>query len=152
MWKEFKEFALTGNVIDMAIGVIIGGAFGTIVNSLVTDIFTPILGIITGGINFSELYISLDGKTYETLSAAQEASAPVLAYGNFIQNIIQFLIVAFVVFLFVKMINKMRKPAPEAPATTKECPYCKSEIAIEAVRCPNCTSELPANIPDYPAQ
>lgn len=152
MWKEFKEFALTGNVMDMAIGVIIGGAFGTIVASLVADIFNPILGLITGGVNFADLFISLNGEHYDTLAAAQEVGAPVLAYGNFIQTIIQFLILAFVVFLFVKALNKMRKPDPDEPATTKECPFCKSEIAIEAVRCPNCTSELPANIPDYPEQ
>jgi len=152
MLKEFKEFALKGNVMDMAIGVIIGGAFGTIVASLVADIFNPILGMITGGVNFADLFISLNGEHYDTLAAAQEAGAPVIAYGNFIQTIIQFLLLAFVVFLFVKAINKMRKPAPDAPPTTKECPYCKSEIAIEAVRCPNCTSELPVNIPDYPEQ
>ena len=152
MLKEFKEFALKGNVMDMAIGVIIGGAFGTIVASLVADIFNPILGMITGGVNFADLFVSLNGEHYDTLAAAQEAGAPVIAYGNFIQTIIQFLLLAFVVFLFVRAINKMRKPDPDAPPTTKECPYCKSEIAIEAVRCPNCTSELPANIPDYPEQ
>ncbi len=152
MWKEFKEFALKGNVIDMAVGVIIGGAFSAIVNSLVTDIFTPILGILTGGINFSELYVSLDGKQYPTLADAQAASAPVLAYGNFIQNIIQFFILAFVIFLFIKGINKLRKPAPAAAPTTKVCPYCQSEIPIAAVKCPHCTSSLPENVPDYPAQ
>lgn len=148
MLKEFKEFALKGNVIDMAIGVIIGGAFGSIVGSLVNDIFMPILGLITGGINFSEMYISLDGVKYETLAAAQEVSAPVLAYGQFIQNVVQFILLAFVVFLFVKAINKARRPAPEPEPTTKECPFCKSEIAIAATKCPNCTSVLP----DYPEQ
>lgn len=148
MLKEFKEFALKGNVIDMAIGVIIGGAFGTIISSLVGDIFMPILGLLTGKINFSELYVSLDGVEYETLAAAQEVSAPVLAYGQFIQNVIQFLLLAFVVFLFVKAINKMRKEEPEPEPTTKNCPFCMSEIAIEATRCPNCTSQLP----DYPEQ
>ena len=129
----------------MAVGVIIGGAFSAIVNSLVTDIFTPILGILTGGINFSELYVSLDGKQYPTLADAQAASAPVLAYGNFIQNIIQFFILAFVIFLFIKA-------APAAAPTTKVCPYCQSEIPIAAVKCPHCTSSLPENVPDYPAQ
>jgi len=152
MWKEFKEFALTGNVIDMAVGIIIGGAFSTIVKSLVTDILTPILGILTGGINFSELYVSLDGKQYATLADAQAASAPVLAYGNFIQNIFQFLILAFVIFLFIKGINKLRKPAPAPAVTTKKCPFCKSEIPLDAVKCPNCTSSLPENVPEYPAQ
>ena len=148
MLKEFKEFALKGNVIDMAVGVIVGGAFSSIVGSLVNDIFMPILGIITGGINFSELYLSLDAVKYETLAAAQEVSAPVLAYGQFIQNVIQFILLAFVVFLFVKAINKARKPQPEAAPTTKVCPFCKSEIAIEATKCPHCTSALP----DYPEQ
>ncbi len=148
MLKEFKEFALKGNVIDMAVGVIIGGAFSTIVGSLVNDIFMPILGLLTGKINFSELYVSLDGVKYATLAEAQEVSAPVLAYGQFIQNIIQFILLAFVVFLFVRAINKTRKEEPAAAPTTKTCPFCKSEIALDAVKCPNCTSALP----DYPEQ
>ena len=143
MLKEFKEFALKGNVIDMAVGVIIGGAFSTIVGSLVNDIFMPILGLLTGKINFSELYVSLDGVKYATLAEAQEVSAPVLAYGQFIQNIIQFILLAFVVFLFVRAINKTRKEEPAAAPTTKTCPFCKSEIALDAVKCPNCTSALP---------
>ena len=110
MLKEFKEFALKGNVIDMAVGVIIGGAFSTIVSSLVNDIFMPVLGLLTGKINFSELYISLDGVDYPTLADAKAVSAPVFAYGSFIQNVIQFLILAFVVFLFMKVINKLKKP------------------------------------------
>lgn len=144
MLKEFKEFALKGNVIDMAVGVIIGGAFGTIVSSLVGDIFMPFLGLLTGKINFSELYIALDGVDYPTLADARAASAPVFAYGSFIQNVLQFIILAFVVFLFVKLINKLKKPAPvvEAAPTTKICPYCKSEIHIEAVKCPHCASDL----------
>ena len=148
MLKEFKEFALKGNVMDMAVGVIIGGAFTTIVGSLVNDIFMPILGLLTGKINFSELYVSLDGVKYATLAEAQEVSAPVLAYGQFIQNIIQFILLAFVVFLFVRAINKTRKEEPAAAPTTKTCPFCKSEIALDAVKCPNCTSALP----DYPEQ
>lgn len=144
MLKEFKEFALKGNVIDMAVGVIIGGAFGTIVSSLVGDIFMPFLGLLTGKINFSELYIALDGVDYPTLADARAASAPVFAYGSFIQNVLQFIILAFVVFLFVKLINKLKKPAPvvEAAPTTRICPYCKSEIHIEAVKCPHCASDL----------
>ena len=109
MLKEFKEFALKGNVIDMAVGVIIGGAFSTIVSSLVNDIFMPVLGLLTGKINFSELYISLDGVDYPTLADAKAVSAPVFAYGSFIQNVIQFLILAFVVFLFMKVINKLKR-------------------------------------------
>jgi len=140
MLQEFKEFALKGNVIDMAVGVIIGGAFSTIVGSLVDDVFMPIIGMITGGINFSDLYIALDGKEYESFSAAKEVGAAVIGYGQFIQNVIQFIILAFVVFLFVKFVNKFRK---EEEATTRECPFCTSEIAIAATRCPNCTSELP---------
>ena len=142
MLKEFKEFALKGNVIDMAVGVIIGGAFSTIVSSLVNDIFMPVLGLLTGKINFSELYISLDGVDYPTLADAKAVSAPVFAYGSFIQNVIQFLILAFVVFLFMKVINKLKKPAPVAAPTTKVCPYCKSEIHIDAVKYPHCASDL----------
>ena len=150
--KEFKEFALRGNVIDMAVGVIIGGAFSNIVSSAVNDLFMPVLGIFTNGINFSELYISLDGKHYDTLADAKAASAPVFAYGSFIQNVIQFVILALIIFLFIKAINKatekLKKPEEEAAPTTKTCPFCKSEIAIDATRCPHCTSKLP----DYDPQ
>ncbi len=148
MLKELKEFIMRGNVIDMAVGVIIGGAFSAIINSLVTDIFTPILGLLTNGINFSELYVSLDGKHYDTLAAAREASAPVFAYGNFIQTVIQFLLMAIVIFFFIKAVNKLKRPAPAPEVTTKTCPFCKSEIPLEATRCPHCTSQ----IPDFPAQ
>ena len=144
--KEFKEFAVKGNVIDMAVGVIIGGAFSTIVGSMVNDLFMPVLGLATGKINFSELYISLDGVAYPTLADAQAVSAPVFAYGNFIQNVIQFILLAFCVFLFVKAVNKLKKEEPAAPAapTTKTCPYCLSEIPIGATKCAHCASELPA--------
>ena len=148
MLKELKEFIMRGNVIDMAVGVIIGGAFSAIINSLVTDIFTPILGLLTNGINFSELYVSLDGKHYDTLAAAREASAPVFAYGNFIQTVIQFLLMAIVIFFFIKAVNKLKRPAPAPEVTTKTCPFCKSEIPLEATRCPHCTSQ----IPDFAAQ
>ncbi len=143
--QEFKEFALKGNVIDMAVGVIIGGAFGTIVSSVVNDLFMPVLGMATGKINFSDLFIALDGGDYPSLAAAQEAGAPAFAYGNCIQNIIQFVILAFIVFMFVKAMNKMKKPAEEAPAapTTKTCPYCASEIPVAAVKCAHCASDLP---------
>ena len=142
--QEFKEFAMRGNVMDLAVGVIIGAAFQTIINSLVNDIINPILGIFTGKIDFSNLFLTLDGSHYETLDAAEKAGAAVFKYGSFISNVINFIIMALVVFCIVKFLNKLRKPAPEAPAepTTKKCPYCMSEISIEATRCPNCTSSL----------
>jgi large conductance mechanosensitive channel len=143
MLKEFKEFAMRGNVIDLAIGVIIGAAFGKIITSLVNDILMPPIGLVMGGIDFSNLFVSLNGQAYPSLAAAQEAGAPTINYGLFINNIIDFLIVAFVIFLVVRWINRMSKPkaAPEAPST-KQCPYCFSGIPIQATRCPNCTSEL----------
>ena len=143
MLKEFKKFIMRGNVMDMAVGVIIGGAFQAIVNSLVNDIVMPLIGILTGGLDFSSLFIALDGNTYETLAAAQEAGAATLNYGTFISAIINFLIMAFVIFMVVKGINKMHKPE-EAPKTTKVCPYCKSEISKDATKCPHCTSDLEA--------
>ena len=130
MLKEFKEFIVRGNVLDMAVGVIIGGAFGKIVGSLVNDILMPLIGLLMGGVNFSELAI--------TVGAAQ------VKWGLFTQTIIDFLIIAFIIFLIVKSANKMKKaPAPADP-TTKECPHCISTISIKATRCPNCTSELKA--------
>ena len=141
---EFKEFAMRGNVMNLAVGVIIGAAFQTIINSLVNDIINPILGIFTGKIDFSNLFITLDGSHYETLDAAEKAGAAVFKYGSFISNVINFIIMALVVFCIVKFLNKLRKPATKTPAepTTKKCPYCMSEISIEATRCPNCTSSL----------
>lgn len=141
---EFKEFIMRGNVMDMAVGVIIGGAFSSIVSSLVNDIIMPVITLVTGKISFKDLFIALDGGSYPSLAAAQEAGASVLAYGNFIQMIVEFLIIAFSIFVVIKAINKLRRPkeAPaEAPAT-KICPYCKSEIHIDAVKCPYCASEL----------
>lgn len=140
--KEFKEFIMRGNVIDMAVGVIVGAAFNNIVSSLVNDIVMPVISVFTGKINFKDLFLSLDGKTYATLSEAQGVSAPVIAYGNFIQLVLQFLITAFAVFILVKGINKLRRPAPEPEVTTKECPFCCSEISIKATKCPHCASEL----------
>lgn len=149
MIEEFKKFILRGNVLDLAIGVIIGAAFSAIVKSLVDDIFTPILGLILGGVNFANLFITLkDGATavgpYNTLADAQAAGAATLNYGLFINNIITFLIVAFVLFLIIRTANKMTKPepAPVAAPTTKECPYCYSTIHLKATRCPNCTAQL----------
>ncbi|NLK86003.1 MAG: large conductance mechanosensitive channel protein MscL [Clostridiaceae bacterium] len=141
-FKEFKEFAVKGNVVDLAVGVIIGGAFGKIVTSLVNDIVMPLITLVTGNLSYENLYIALDGKTYETLKAAQEAGAATFNYGLFLTNVIDFLIIAFVIFLFIRQINKFKKKPAPAPATTKECPYCRTSIHIEAARCPNCTSEL----------
>lgn len=144
-WKEFRDFAVKGNVIDLATGMVIGSAFTSIVNSLVKDILTPLIGALTGGMDYSNLFISLDGVDYETLEAAQEVSAPLLMYGNFINAIINFLIVALFIFIVFKKILGSRKKeevvVPAAP-TEKDCPYCKSKININATRCPHCTSEV----------
>ena len=146
--SEFKAFIAKGNVMDLAVGVIIGGAFSAIVTALVENIITPVISLVTGKVSFTDLFVALDGKEYATLAAAQEAGASTLNYGLFIQAVIDFLIIAFVIFLMVKGINKIqsigKKPEPEAAPTTKVCPFCKSEIAIEATRCPHCTSELEA--------
>jgi large conductance mechanosensitive channel len=142
MLKEFKDFIMKGNVIDLAVAVIIGIAFGAIVSSLVNDIIMPVIGQLTGKINFTDLFINLSGGSYPTLAAAKAAGAATINYGVFINAIINFLIVAFVIFLVVRQINKMKKaPAPAAP-TTKDCPYCFTQIPIPATRCPNCTSDL----------
>lgn len=143
MLKEFKEFALKGNMIDLAVGVIIGGAFNSLVTSLVDNIIMPIISIFTGKIDFSNLFLALDGNEYATLAQAQSAGAATLNYGTFITGLLNFLIMAFVVFLIVKAMNKLRtrNEVPAAP-TTKTCPHCKSEVHIEADRCPHCTSVL----------
>lgn len=145
LWKEFKEFAMRGNVIDLAIGVILGGAFGKIVTSLVNDIIMPPIGLLLGSVDFANLFIDLSGEGYETLAAAQEAGAATINYGLFINTVINFLIVAFVIFLAVRYINRMERKKkevpPEAP-TTKACPVCFTTIPIKAQRCPNCTSHL----------
>ena len=144
MWKEFKEFILRGSVLDLAIGIIIGAAFGKIVTSFVNDILMPPVGLLLGKVNFANLFINLSGTPYATLADAQAAGAATINYGLFINTILDFIIVAFVIFLVIRQINRMRaKPAaaPVEPAT-KECPYCFSVIPIKAVRCPNCTSDL----------
>ena len=150
MLKEFKKFALRGNMIDLAVGMIIGSAFTGIVNSLVNDIIMPIVSIFTGKVDFTNWFISLDGSHYATLEAAQAAGAATFNYGSFISNVINFVIMAFVVFIMVKMMNKLmhgvKEEEPAAP-TTKKCPYCQSEISIEATRCPHCTSDLKAPTP-----
>lgn len=142
MLSEFKTFVMRGNVMDMAVGVIVGSAFTGIVNSLVNDIIMPVITLLTGRISFSDLMISLDGNTYPSLDAAQQAGASVIAYGNFIQLVVQFLLTAFVLFMVIKGINKLHKPAPAPEVTTKECPYCRSEIHKDAVKCPHCGSDL----------
>lgn len=140
--NEFKDFIAKGNVVDMAVGVIVGGAFGKIVTSLVEDIIMPPISKLLSGVNVQEMFYVLDGNKYATLQEARDAAAPIIAYGNFIQNIINFLIIALVIFIVIKQVAKVR-PQEEAPApTTKVCPYCKSEIPIEAVKCPHCTSDL----------
>ena len=147
VFKEFKDFISKGNVIDLAVGVIIGSAFSGIVTNLVTNIVTPAISLLTGKMSFTDMFIVLGEGKYATLAAAQEAGASTLNYGLFIQAVIDFLITAFVIFLLVKGINKIRglgkkEEAVEAAPTTKVCPFCKSEINIEATRCPNCTSEV----------
>lgn len=148
MLKDFKEFAMRGNVVDMAVGIIIGGAFGTIVKSLVADVIMPPIGLLLGGVDFSDLFFTLKEGTaagpYATLATAQEAGAVTINYGLFINSLISFLIVAFAVYLLIKSINRLQReaPAPEEEVTTKECPYCVTAIPIRAMRCPNCTSTL----------
>ena len=143
MLKEFKEFAVRGNVVDLAVGVIVGAAFGKIVSSLVEDVLMPPIGRLLGRVDFSALFISLDGKTYETLKRAKELSAPTLNYGIFLNTVINFLIVAFCVFLVVKQINRFAaKPAPVPVPTTKDCPQCAMPIPLAAKRCGHCTSQL----------
>ncbi len=142
MLKEFKKFALKGNMIDLAVGIIIGGAFNSIVNSLVNDILMPLLGVFTKDINFSNWFFSLDGNKYDTLKAAEEAGAAVVKYGLFISNILNFIIMAFVVFMLVRWINKLRKPDTPAAPTTKKCTYCYSDIHKDATKCSHCTADL----------
>ncbi len=141
MLKEFRSFALKGNVIDLAVGVIIGGAFGKIVTSVVNDIIMPIITLLTGKINFNDLFIALDGKHYKTLESAKAAGVSTINYGAFITNTIDFIIIAFIIFMFIRQIEKLKKK-PEKVPTSKECPYCKTDISISATRCPNCTSQL----------
>jgi len=140
--KEFKEFSLKGNVLDLAIGVIVGAAFGKIVTSLVNDVIMPPVGLLLGRVDFSNLFISLNGKPFKSVAEAKAAGAPTLNYGLFINNVLDFLIVAFVIFLVVRTINRLkRKEAPPAP-NTQACPYCLSQIPVKATRCGHCTSPL----------
>ncbi len=150
MWQEFKKFVARGNVMDLAIGIVIGSAFGAIVQSLVKDIIMPPIGLLLGKVDFSSLYINLSGQSYPTLDAAQQAGAATINYGLFINTIINFLIIAFAIFLIVQQVNKLsRKPEAAAAPTTKKCSYCFTDIPVAATRCPNCTSklEVPATDP-----
>lgn len=150
MWSEFKKFAMRGNVVDMAVGIIIGAAFGTIVKSLVADVIMPPIGLILGNVDFSSLFVVLkEGATagpYLSLEAATKAGAVVIAYGAFINTVISFLIVAWCVFMLIRGMNRLQSKPEQAPAepTTKECPYCLSQVPIKAVKCAFCTSDLPA--------
>jgi large conductance mechanosensitive channel len=146
MLKEFRDFIARGNVMDLAVAVVIGAAFGRIVTSLVEGVLMPPIGLLIGGIDFSSLFISLDGSSPASLAAAKESGTPVIAYGQFINEVISFLVVAACVFLIVKQVNRIKsgidRPTPAAEPTTKDCPYCASTISIKATRCPQCTSQL----------
>jgi large conductance mechanosensitive channel len=145
MLKEFKAFVMRGNVLDMAVGIIIGAAFGKIVASLVDDVLMPPIGRLLGGVDFSNLFVSLTGQTYDSLAAARAAGAATLNYGLFLNSVINLLIVAFAIFILVKQVNRLQKPAPAPPPpATKDCPLCFSVIPVKATRCPHCTSELRA--------
>ncbi len=150
MLKDFKDFAMRGNVVDMAVGIIIGGAFGTIVKSMVSDVLMPPIGLLLGNVTFSDLFLTLKEGTaagpYATLAAAQEAGAVTVNYGVFIDNIVSFIIVAFAVFMMIRSLMKMQKKEEAAPPPPdkRDCPHCLSTVAIKATRCPNCTSELQA--------
>jgi len=144
MLQEFKKFVIRGNVFDLAVGIIIGGAFGKIVTSFVNDILMPPIGAILGKVDFSSLFINLSGEKYASLAAAQEAGAATINYGMFLNTILDFLIVALVIFLLIRQVNKLKKEEPAAAPITKPCPYCKTDIPLTATRCPHCTSQLEA--------
>lgn len=142
MLKEFKAFIMRGNVLDLAVGIIIGGAFGKIVSSFVADILMPPLGLIMGKVNFSDLFINLSRTAYPSVAAAKAAGAPTINYGIFLNTIIDFLIVAFAIYLMIVQVNRLNKKPEAPPPATKECPFCISAVPIKAVRCPHCTSNL----------
>jgi large conductance mechanosensitive channel len=144
MLKEFKDFIMRGNVVDLAVGIIIGGAFGKIVTSLVNDVLMPPLGKIMGNVDFSGLFINLSGTPYPSLAAAKAAGAATINYGMFINTVIDFIIVAAAIFVLIKQVNRLNKPAPVAAPSTKACPYCLSSVPLKATRCSQCTSELKA--------
>jgi large conductance mechanosensitive channel len=140
--KDFKEFVMRGNVLDLAVGVVIGAAFGKIVDSLVKDVLMPPIGLATKGIQFDNLFIALDGNHYASLKEAIDKGAPTINYGLFINQVISFIIVAFAIFILIRQVNRFRRPAPVAAATTKDCPYCKMSVPLTATRCAHCTSSL----------
>jgi large conductance mechanosensitive channel len=145
MFKEFKEFVMRGNVMDMAVGIIIGGAFGKIISSLVGDILMPPLGLVLGKVDFSNLFLDLSGAGHATLDAARKAGAPTINYGIFVNTVLDFVVVALAIFLMIRQVNRLRReeaPAPPPPPSTKECPFCLTAVPLKAVRCPACTSEL----------
>ncbi len=146
LWQEFKKFAIQGNAIDLAVGLVIGAAFGKIVSSLVEDIIMPPIGLLLGKVDFSSLFISLTGAHYDSIAQAKAAGAPTLNIGLFLNTVINFLIIAFAIFLVIQQINRLKRqpaPAPAGPPTTKACPYCCSTIPLPATRCPHCTSDVP---------
>ncbi len=143
MVKDFREFVMRGNVVDLAVAVAIGAAFGRIVTSLITDVIMPPIGLLLGRVNFADLFINLSGQPVETLSAAKAAGLPTINYGLFLNTVLDFLVIAFVLFLLVRQVNRLRRP-PEVVPTTTECPYCYSTIPVKATRCPHCTSDLRA--------
>lgn len=142
MLKEFRDFAMRGNVVDMAVGIVIGAAFGKIVSSFVNDILMPPIGLLLGGVDFSDLFINLSGQPLESLAAAKAAGAATINYGLFINTVLDFAIIAFAIFIVIRQMNRLRRPEPKAAPTTKACPYCLSTIALAATRCPHCTSQL----------
>jgi len=139
MFKEFRDFIMRGNVLDLAVGIVLGVAFGTVIASFVNDILMPPIGLLLGGVDFTNLFVTLSGERYPTLEAAKAAGAATINYGVFINTVINFIIVAFVIFLMVRQVNRMRRPAEPG---TRECPFCFSPISVRATRCPNCTSAL----------
>jgi large conductance mechanosensitive channel len=143
MFKEFKEFAMRGNVLDMAVGIIIGAAFGRIITSLVNNVIMPPIGLLLGKVDFSSLFVNLSGTPYASLADAKKAGAAVIGYGAFLNTILDFVVVAFVIFLLIRQVNKLKKEPAPAAATTKECPYCLSVIPLKATRCGHCTAQLP---------
>ena len=143
--SEFKEFAMKGNVVDLAVGVIIGTAFGKIVDSLVKDVVMPVIGRLLGGVDFKHLYVNLGERTFETMEAAEKAGAPLVKYGIFINTVVDFVIIAFAIFMAIKVMNRLKRAeeaAPQVEPTTRECPHCLSTIPLKATRCPHCTSQL----------
>ncbi len=142
MWKEFKEFAMRGNVMDMAVGIIIGAAFGKIITSFVNDVLMPPIGLLLGKVDFNNLFITLSGQSFATLEEAKKAGVATINYGIFFNTIIDFLLVAFVIFMMIRQINRLKKEPEPAVPTTKDCSHCFSVIPIKATRCPHCTSEL----------